>query len=47
MEVYVLPPQAAAQLISAREKAFFVAKAHGADDIVDAGGAPGRHPRAT
>ena len=35
MEVYVLPPQAATQLISAREKAFFVAKAHGADDIVD------------
>jgi glycolate oxidase len=35
MEVYVLPPQAASQLISAREKAFFVAKAYGADDIVD------------
>jgi len=35
MEVYVLPPQAATQLISAREKAFFVAKAAGADDIVD------------
>jgi glycolate oxidase len=35
MEVYVLPPQAAAQLISAREKAFFVAKAYGADDIID------------
>ncbi len=35
MEVYVLPPQAATQLISAREKAFFVAKAYGADDIVD------------
>jgi glycolate oxidase len=35
MEVYVLPSQAATQLISAREKAFFVAKAHGADDIVD------------
>jgi glycolate oxidase len=35
MEVYVLPPQAATQLISAREKAFFVAKAHGADDIID------------
>ncbi len=35
MDVYVLPPQAATQLISAREKAFFVAKAHGADDIVD------------
>jgi len=35
MEVFVLPPQAATQLIEAREKAFFVAKAHGADDIVD------------
>ena len=35
MEVYVLPPHAAGQLISAREKAFFVAKAHGVDDIVD------------
>jgi len=35
MEVYVLPAQAAAMLISAREKAFFVAKAAGADDIVD------------
>ena len=29
------PPQAAGQLISAREKAFFVAKAAGADDIID------------
>jgi glycolate oxidase len=35
IEVYVLPPQAATQLISAREKAFFVAKAYGADDIID------------
>jgi glycolate oxidase len=35
MDVYVLPPQAAAQLIEAREKAFWVAKAGGADDIVD------------
>jgi len=35
MEVYVLPPHAATQLISARERAFFVAKAAGADDIVD------------
>jgi glycolate dehydrogenase FAD-linked subunit len=34
-EVYVLPPQAASQLIEAREKAFFVAKAAGATDIVD------------
>ena len=35
VDVYVLPPTAGAQLISAREKAFFVAKAAGADDIVD------------
>ncbi|HEY5251599.1 MAG TPA: FAD-linked oxidase C-terminal domain-containing protein [Acidimicrobiales bacterium] len=35
MDVYVLPAQAAGQLISAREKAFFVAKAAGADDIID------------
>jgi glycolate oxidase len=35
MEVYVLPPQAAGQLITAREKAFFVAKAAGAHDIID------------
>ncbi len=35
IDVYVLPPQAAAHLIDAREKSFFVAKAHGADDIVD------------
>jgi glycolate oxidase len=35
IDVYVLPPHAGAQLISAREKAFFVAKASGADDIVD------------
>jgi glycolate oxidase len=35
MDVYVLPGQAAGQLISAREKAFFVAKAAGADDIID------------
>ncbi len=35
MDVYVLPAQAATQLISAREKAFFVAKAAGADDIID------------
>jgi glycolate oxidase len=34
-DVYVLPPQAAAQLIEAREKAFWLAKASGADDIVD------------
>ena len=35
LEIYVLPAQAAGQLISAREKAFFVAKAAGADDIID------------
>ena len=35
IDVYVLPPQAASQLIEAREKAFFVAKAAGANDIVD------------
>jgi glycolate oxidase len=36
LDVYVLPAAAGAQLISAREKAFFVAKAAGAHDIVDA-----------
>ena len=35
LDVYVLPPQSAAQLIEAREKAFWVAKANNADDIVD------------
>ncbi len=35
VDVYVLPPAAAASLIDAREKAFWVAKANGADDIVD------------
>jgi glycolate oxidase len=35
IDVYVLPPRAASQLIEAREKAFFVAKAAGASDIVD------------
>jgi glycolate oxidase len=34
-DVYVLPEGAAAQLIDAREKAFWVAKANGADDIID------------
>jgi len=34
-DVYVLPATAAVELIRAREKAFFVAKAAGADDIVD------------
>lgn len=35
MDVYVLPSGAAAQLIEARERAFFLAKASGANDIVD------------
>ncbi|MGD0381608.1 MAG: FAD-linked oxidase C-terminal domain-containing protein [Acidimicrobiales bacterium] len=35
IEVYVLPSHAAAQLISAREKLFFVGKASGMDDIID------------
>ncbi|HEX6236239.1 MAG TPA: FAD-linked oxidase C-terminal domain-containing protein [Acidimicrobiales bacterium] len=36
MDVYVLPSGAAAGLIDAREKAFWVAKANGADEIIDA-----------
>ncbi|HLN16495.1 MAG TPA: FAD-linked oxidase C-terminal domain-containing protein [Acidimicrobiales bacterium] len=35
LDVYVLQPTAGAQLISARERAFYVAKAAGADDILD------------
>jgi len=35
LDVYVLPPQAGAALIDAREKAFWAAKAHGANDIID------------
>ncbi len=35
IDVYVLPPQAAVDLIAAREKAFWVAKAANADDIID------------
>jgi glycolate oxidase len=35
LDVYVLPPTAGAELIAARERVFFVAKALGADDIVD------------
>jgi glycolate oxidase len=35
LDVYVLPPQAGARLIEARERAFFVAKAAGAHDIID------------
>jgi glycolate oxidase len=36
LDVYVLPSGAGSALISARERAFFVSKAAGADDIVDA-----------
>jgi glycolate oxidase len=35
MDVFVLPPGAATALIEAREKAFWLAKANDADDIVD------------
>jgi glycolate oxidase len=35
LDVYVLPPTAGANLIAAREKAFYVSKAAGADDLVD------------
>ena len=35
LEMFVLPAQRAADLIRARERAFYVAKAAGADDIVD------------
>jgi glycolate oxidase len=35
IDVYVLPPAAASQLIDAREKTFWVAKANNADDIFD------------
>jgi glycolate oxidase len=36
LDVYVLPTQAGADLVAARERVFFVAKAAGADDIIDA-----------
>lgn len=36
LDVYVLPPQAGQDLITAREHAFWASKAAGADDIVDA-----------
>jgi glycolate oxidase len=36
LDVYVLPASAGSELIAAREKVFFVAKAAGADDIIDA-----------
>lgn len=35
LDVYVLPPASASKLLEAREKAFWVAKQNGADDIVD------------
>jgi glycolate oxidase len=35
IDVFVLPPQAAVRLVEAREKAFWLAKANHADDIVD------------
>ena len=35
LDVYVLPPHAGTQLIEAREKAFWTAKAAGANDIID------------
>lgn len=35
IDTYVLPPHAATRIIEAREKAFFLAKAAGATDIVD------------
>lgn len=35
MDVYVLPPQAATDLLRAREQAFWVAKKAGAGDIID------------
>jgi glycolate oxidase len=36
IDVYVLPAQSGTQLIEARERAFWLAKAAGADDIIDA-----------
>src|SRR6202161_1809416 len=36
VDVYVLPPTSGAQLIAARERAFFVGKAAGCDDLIDA-----------
>ena len=36
LDVYVLPPGSGAQLIAARERAFWVGKAAGCDDLIDA-----------
>ena len=35
LDVYILPPAAGGALVTARERAFFVSRAAGADDIVD------------
>jgi glycolate oxidase len=35
LDVYVLPPSAGSELVEAREKAFWVAKANHADDVID------------
>jgi len=35
LDVYVLPDRAGADLVTARERAFWVSKANGADDLVD------------
>jgi glycolate oxidase len=35
LDVYVLPPSAAIELVEAREKAFWVAKSNHADDVID------------
>ncbi len=35
MDIFLLPPSAGARLIEARERAFYVAKANGATDIID------------
>jgi glycolate oxidase len=35
LDVYILPPSSAALLLEAREKAFWVAKQNGANDIID------------
>jgi glycolate oxidase len=35
MDAFVLPPASGAQLVDAREKAFWVAKANNADEIID------------
>jgi len=35
MDVYILPSSSGAKLLEAREKAFWVAKSHGANDIID------------